>query len=178
MAALVSYAVMAGMMTLSGYILVGHGHHQGAVYPVISAHFVGMFGLVLFVGSIIDRVGRTLSLLGGLTLLGVSILMVVGAVDSVFLTSIALFGIGLGWSFSFVAATAELADLTSPAERGKLLGFNDLLAGLLAATLALVGGIALAGIGLVGLGVASLLISVLPILWILRDLSKGTLSGS
>jgi MFS family permease len=112
---------MAGMMTLSGYILVGHGHHQGAVYPVISAHFVGMFGLVLFVGSIIDRVGRTLSLLGELTLLGISVLGVVLAVESVLLTSSALFGIGLGWNFSFVAAAAELVDLTSPAERGKIL---------------------------------------------------------
>lgn len=178
LAALVSYAVMAAVMTLSGYILVGHGHHQGAVYPVISAHFIGMFGLVLFVGGIIDRVGRKLSLLGGLTLLGVSVLAVVWAVDSVFLTSLALFGIGLGWSLSFVAATAELVDLTSPAERGKILGFNDLLAGLLAATLALVGGIALMGIGLVGLGVAGLLILVLPILWILRDLSSAVPSGS
>lgn len=117
---------MAGMMTLSGYILVGHGHHQGAVYPVISAHFVGMFGLVLFVGSIIDRVGRTLSLLGELTLLGISVLGVVLAVESVLLTSSALFGIGLGWNFSFVAAAAELVDLTSPAERGKILGASTI----------------------------------------------------
>lgn len=86
------------------------------MFPVISAHFIGMFGLVLFVGSIIDWVGRTLPLLGGLTLLGVSILTVVLAVQSVFLTSLALFGVGLGWSFSFVAATAELVDLTSPSE--------------------------------------------------------------
>ena len=56
-AALMSYSVMVGMMTLAGYILLGHGHHQGAVFPVISAHFVGMFGLVLFVGGIIDRAG-------------------------------------------------------------------------------------------------------------------------
>ena len=38
-----------------------------------------------------------------------------------------LFGLGLGWNLSFVAATAELADRAAPAERGKLLGFNDLL---------------------------------------------------
>jgi hypothetical protein len=69
LAALTSYSVMVGLMTLSGYILVGHGHHQGAVFPVISAHFIGMFGLVLFVGSIIDRIGRTLALTVGLLLL-------------------------------------------------------------------------------------------------------------
>jgi MFS family permease len=168
LAALTSYSVMVGMMTLSGYILVGHGHHQGAVFPVISAHFVGMFGLVLFVGSIIDRMGRTLALTGGLILLGLSVLAVVWTVDSVALTSLALFGIGLGWNFSFVAATAELVDLTSPVERGKILGFNDLLSGLLGATLALLGGVVLSAVGLVGLGVAGLVLTVVPVFLILK----------
>ena len=168
LAALTSYSVMVGMMTLSGYILVGHGHHQGAVFPVVSAHFVGMFGLVLFVGGIIDRVGRRPALVGGLLLLGISVLAVVWTVESVALTSLALFGIGLGWNFSFVAATAELVDLTSPVERGKILGFNDLLSGLLGAALALLGGVALAAIGLVGLSVAGLVLTVVPVILILR----------
>lgn len=168
LAALMSYAVMVGMMTLSGYILVGHGHHQGAVFPVISAHFLGMFGLVLVVGSVIDRIGRTTSLVGGLILLGLCALAVAWTVESVLLTSFALFGIGLGWNFSFVAATAELVDVASPSERGKLLGFNDLLAGLLGAVLALSGGVVLATVGLAGLSVAGLVLAVLPVFWILH----------
>ena len=48
-------------------------------------------------------------------------------------TGVLLFGLGLGWSVSFVAATAQLADCAAPAERGKLLGFNDLVAALTAA---------------------------------------------
>jgi hypothetical protein len=36
-------------------------------------------------------------------------------------TAAALFGLGLGWSVSFVASTAELADQTKPWERGRLL---------------------------------------------------------
>ena len=48
---------------------------------------------------------------------------------SVATIALALFALGLGWSFSFVAATAQLADCTIPAERGKLLGLNDLLSG-------------------------------------------------
>jgi len=127
-----------------------------------------MFGLVLFVGSIIDRMGRTLALVGGLLLLGLSVLAVVWAVESEALTALALFGIGLGWNFSFVAATAELVDLTSPVERGKILGFNDLLSGLLGATLALLGGIVLAAIGLASLGVAGLILSIISVLLILK----------
>jgi len=168
-----SFSVMAGMMTLVGYALVGHGHHQGAVFPVLSAHFIGMFGLMLIVGHLIDRVGRLRALLGGLLLLGFSTLSVVWAVESVVATAVALFGIGLGWNFSYVAATAELADKTVPVERGKILGFGDLLVGLLSAALATLGGLALATVGLVWLGVAGLTIAVVPALWILRRVSKN-----
>src|SRR5215204_6232595 len=167
-----SFSVMPGMMTLVGYALVGHGHHQGAVFPVLSAHFIGMFGLMLIVGPLIDRVGRLRALLGGLLLLGFSTLSVVWAVESVVATAVALFGIGLGWNFSYVAATAELADKTVPVERGKILGFGDFLVGLLSAVLATSGGLALATVGLVWLGVAGFALAVVPTLWILRGASK------
>ena len=61
-------------------------------------------------------------------------------VEEVTPTAIVLFGLGIGWNLSFVAATAQLADCATAAERGKLLGFNDLLAGLTGAGLALLGG--------------------------------------
>lgn len=166
-AAVASFAVMVGMMTLVGYVLVGHGHHQGAVFPVLSAHFIGMFGLVIVVGNIIDRVGRIRALLGGLLLLGFSTLSVVWAAGSVVASAVALFGIGLGWNFSYVAATAELSDRTVQAERGKILGFTDLLSGFAGATLALLGGVILATVGLLGLGVVALILALAPVVWIL-----------
>jgi MFS family permease len=159
---------MAGTMSLTGHVLVGHGHHQGAVFPVISVHFVGMFGLSLVAGNVIDRVGRTKALIGGLLLLGSSVLSLAWTVESIAATSVALFGIGLGWNFSYVAATAELSGRTVPAERGKILGFTDLLSGLLGASLALLGGVTLATTGLVGLGVAGFALVVTPTYWILR----------
>jgi MFS family permease len=174
LAAVASFSVMASMMTLSGYVLVGHGHHQGAVFPVLSAHFIGMFGLMLIVGNIIDRLGRLRTLVGGLLLIGFCTLSVVWAVESVVATSLALFGIGLGWNFSYVAATAELADKTVPVERGKILGFTDLLAGLLSAVLVSLGGLTLAAVGLAGLGVAGLALTLAPTLWVLRGASKHT----
>jgi MFS family permease len=173
-AAVASYSVMVGIMTMAGYVLVGHGHHQGAVFPVVSAHLIGMFGLTLVVGNVIDRAGRMRALVGGLLLLGLSALSVVWAVESVAAMSVALFGIGLGWNFSYVAATAELAERTNPAERGRVLGFAELLSGLLGAVLASLGGLALATVGLVGLGVAGLALVLAPALWILGEASKHT----
>ena len=174
LAAVAGFSVMASMMTLSGYVLVGHGHHQGAVFPVLSAHFIGMFGLMPIVGNIIDRLGRLRALVGGLALIGFCSLSMVWVVESIAATSLALFGIGLGWNFSYVAATAELADRTAPVERGKILGFTDLLAGLLSAVLVSLGGVTLAAVGLAGLGVAGLALTMVPTLWVLRGASKHT----
>jgi hypothetical protein len=68
-----------------------------------------------------------------------------------------------------VAATAELADRTQPSERGKLLGFNDLLSGGTGAGLALAGGLALSEIGVAALAGGAAALVTLPALWILRD---------
>jgi hypothetical protein len=67
-----------------------------------------------------------------------------------------------------VAATAELADRTRPAERGKLLGFNDLLSGGTGAALALMGGLALSEIGVAALAIGGAVLLAMPAVWILR----------
>ena len=108
---------------------------------MISAHIVGMYGLVLFVGDLIDRIGRREALVGGLAIMAASTLGLVWA-ESVFATGVALFGLGLGWSLSYVSATSTLVDLAPPDERGQLVGFSDLLSGLTGAALALLGGLA------------------------------------
>ena len=69
--------------------------------------------------------------------------------------SVSLFGLGLGWSLSYVAATAELVELAAPAERGRLVGFNDLLAALTGAALALGGGALYSATGATALAVAA-----------------------
>jgi hypothetical protein len=62
--AVASFAVMVSAMSLVGYVLVGHGAHQGAIFPVVSAHFIGMFRLVLVVSNHIDRLGLLRAPLG------------------------------------------------------------------------------------------------------------------
>jgi hypothetical protein len=96
------------------------------------------------------------------------------AVDSVAATAAVLFGLGLGWNLSFVAATAELADATHPSERGRLLGFNDLLSGLTGAGLALLGGVALTEAGVAALAVGGAVLVLLPAPLVLRRLVPVT----
>ncbi len=168
LAAQASFSVMVGVMTLTGAVVVDHHGHAGeSVFPIIGAHVLGMYALVLVVGDVIDRIGRPPALVGGLALMAVSVISLLW-IESVPATAAALFGLGLGWNLSFVAATAQLADCTHAWERGKLLGFNDLLSGLTGAGLALLGGYALTAIGVAALAIGGTVIVVLPALWIAR----------
>jgi MFS family permease len=168
LAAQASFGVMVGVMTLTGAVVVDHQHHAAHnVFPIIGAHVIGMYALVLVVGRIIDRIGRQVALSGGLVLMALSVISLLW-IDSVAATAVALFGLGLGWNFSFVAATAELADSTLPSERGRLIGFNDLLSGLTGAGLALLGGVALETLGVAALALGAAALVSGPALWLAR----------
>ena len=71
-AAISSFAVMVGVMNLAGYVAVGHGHSHGSIFTIISLHIVGMYGLVLIIGDIVDRIGRRRSMVIGLALMALS----------------------------------------------------------------------------------------------------------
>jgi MFS family permease len=105
-AVVASFAVMASVMNLAGYVAVGRGHHEGDVFTMISVHILGMYGLVLIVGDVLDRFGRRPGLYTGLALMTVSnaALTWLGGVGGM---SLALFGLGLGWNLSYVAATTR-----------------------------------------------------------------------
>ena len=168
LAALASFGVMVSVMNLTGYMVVEHHHHsQHSVFPIIGAHVFGMYALVLVIGTLIDRVGRTPALEVGLVVMALSTIALLW-VSTVFATAVLLLGLGLGWNISFVAATAQLADRTSPTERGKLLGFNDLLGALFGAGLALLGGYALDAIGVGALAIGATAIVATPIFLIAR----------
>jgi MFS family permease len=160
-AAVASLAVMASVMNLSGYIVVGHDHQQADVFTVISVHIVGMFGLVLVVGQLVDRVGRHRALIGGLLIMAVSTVMLAWVVQIPSL-SLSLYLLGLGWNVSYVAASAELVTHARPVERQGLVGFTDLVAGLTAAAFALLGGVAYSELGIVALAVGATIAVIAP----------------
>jgi MFS family permease len=161
-----SFAVMVGVMNLTGYIVVGHQHEQADVFNVISAHIVGMYALVLVIGVTVDRFGRQRAAITGLAVMGASTLLLVWA-ESVFATGVALFGLGLGWNVSYVAAAAQLVSHATPHERGKLVGFADLVGSLLGAALALIGGVAYSQAGAAAVAGGATVIVLVPALVLL-----------
>jgi MFS family permease len=163
--AVASFAVMVAVMNLSSTIVVDHGHSHGDTFWVISAHIVGMYGLVLVAGDLIDRLGRRVAVVGGLAVMAASTIALEW-VTGLAATSVVLFGLGLGWIFSYVAATSELIDLMAFSERGRLVGFSDLLSGLTGAALALIGGAAYSGLGVGAVAFGATAAVALPALWI------------
>jgi MFS family permease len=163
-----SFGVMVSVMNLTGYVVVEKHHHaQHDVFPIIGAHVLGMYALVLVVGALIDRVGRTSALASGLLVMGVSALGLTW-ISSVTATALLLFGLGIGWNISYVAAAAQMADLTRPSERGRLFGFNDIAAALFGASLALLGGLTLETLGVGSMAIGAAILVTAPAPWLLR----------
>ncbi len=105
-------------------------------------------------------------MISGLAIMAVSTVMLAW-VESIAGTSASLFLLGLGWNLSYVAASAELVTHATPVERGRLVGFTDLAAGLLAAALALLGGAAYTEWGAVAIAVGGTVAVVAPALALL-----------
>ena len=75
LAALASFGVMVSVMNLSGDVVVGlHHHAPGDAVRIIGVHVLGMYALVLAIGTVIDRIGRPLALACGLPVLAASTL--------------------------------------------------------------------------------------------------------
>lgn len=165
LAAVSSFAVMVGIMNLAGYVAVGHHHRHGDIFTVISFHIVGMYGLVLVVGDLVDRIGRTRSMAIGLAVMTASNAALVW-LTGIGGMSLSLFGLGLGWNLAFVAASTQLVSLAAPSERGRLIGFSDLLSSGCGAVLALGGGVIYTAAGSVSLAVFAAALAALPAVWI------------
>lgn len=160
-AAAVGQMAMVAVMGVTPVALHHHETSATVVSTVISLHIAGMWVFSPVIGAALDRFGRRPGLIaGGAT-------SVVGALFAATdagpgLVAVGLFAIGLGWSATFLGATAVISDLTEPNERASALGFTDLLVSLSSAVAGLAGGFVFEGAGfrILGLGVASVVLLV------------------
>ena len=162
-----SQASMAAVMGVSGAAVAHAGHGVPVLSTVMLAHFVGMFGLSRFVGRFADRVGRRQTIFVGLSLLVIGG-VVVATVPGVTGYAVGLLLVGLGWSFGFIGSTVLLADSTAPERRARVVGRADLVAQLSAAVIATGGGWWFASQGVAGLGLLAIVISMVPVAFLLR----------
>ncbi|MBI2304312.1 MAG: MFS transporter [Chloroflexi bacterium] len=160
-AAVVAQGVMTSLMSIIGVIMIESGHDLAAVSLSMSVHFVGMFGLVLVAGQVVDWLGRQRSIVLGLLILAFGVLALVASpgLEAV-LPGMLL--IGVGWNVSFVGSTTMLSDATRPVERARLLGFSDFASASMAALGAVLAGVLLGLAGLIPLVMVGSVLVLLP----------------
>ncbi len=132
--------VMMMPMSITSVHMKTHAHGLGAVSLVISLHAFGMYAFSILSGQLADRWGRGQTIAAGAAMMLVSCVMAAPSTALIPLLA-ALFLLGVGWNFAYVAGSALLADQLSPGERAKTQGVNDLLLNLTSAASQAISGV-------------------------------------
>jgi MFS family permease len=163
LAAAVGQVVMVGIMGVTPTALHALHHGGTTISIVISVHVAGMFAFAPLLGRWMDRAGHRRGLVWGCVVsIGGALLTATGSSWAI---GAGLFAIGIGWSATFLGATAVISDATRPDERAGALGFMDLLVSLCSAAAGLAGGLLLEayGFGPLGVALALVVLAVLPV---------------
>ena len=170
----VGHVVMVLIMVMTPIHLRDHGHGLGTVGLIISAHTLGMFALSPLTGIVADRIGRLPVILTGHIVLAVAALLAAAADESAIgLLAFALFLLGLGWNFSFVAGSALLTEGADPALRVRRQGLGDAVVWTSAAIAGLGSGFLLTASSYAVLSIVAASLTVLPIVLVLRGWSQA-----
>lgn len=168
MAMVVGQLVMVLIMTMTPIHIRHEGHGLASIGIVISAHTFGMYALSPVTGIMCDRMGRIPVIMAGMALLSISGLLAAGAGSSQPLLILALFVLGLGWNFGFVAGSALLTDDAPIDIRIQLQGVADSVIWGSGAVASLASGVLVAGWGYETLSLIGAMVSILPAVAVLR----------
>jgi MFS family permease len=158
--------VMMVPMSITSVHMKAHEHPLTAVSLVISSHTLGMFAFSIISGRLTDRWGRGPVIMLGSAVLILSCLMAAPSISLLPLMA-ALFLLGLGWNFAYVAGSTLLADQLSPPERAKTQGCNDLLLNLASGASQIVSGVVYAGGGFGIMALTAAAAAVVPLLLVI-----------
>jgi MFS family permease len=167
MAVVISQVVMVVLMVMTPL----HMHHLqyglDSISLVITAHTVGMFGFAALTGYLIDKLGRIQMMIVGALILILSALLAPVA-NSQLALMVALFLLGLGWNFGYVAGASLLAGSLQGTERAKVQGINDTLVSTVAGLGSLSAGPLFASGGYGAVSIAGLLLTLVLVVFIAR----------
>ncbi len=170
-AMVIGQLVMVMIMAITSVHMKDHGHGLDAVANVLTAHAVGMFGLSLVSGRIADNFGRAPTLLvGGGLLISAALLAPLSL--NAYMLMLALFLLGIGWNFCYVAGTALLTDSLTVAERGRWQGGIDFAVAMVSAAGNLLSGIVFDRLGYAAMNWAGLAVTFIPLLfavWLMQS---------
>ena len=137
---IIGQLVMTMVMIITPLYMNRNDHSNQAISMVIMAHTLGMFGLSGVTGWLIDRYGRIPLIVAGSLVLASSALIAPLSTNA-FVLALALFLLGLGWNFCFVAGSSLLSRFLSANERGRAQGTSDMMVALASGLAGLLAGI-------------------------------------
>ena len=163
-ALVVGQFVMVLIMTMTPLHMTEHGHDLAAVGLVLSGHTLGMYAFSPLSGWLSDRFGRVPTIFLGTAVLAIASLMAALAPpDGGLVLLLALFLLGLGWSFGFVAGSAMLSENLEIHERTRVQGVADALIWSTAAAASLGSGLIMAAVGYTALGILGAGAVIIPV---------------
>lgn len=164
---IISHVVMVAIMTMTPVYMGSHGHSLRAIGLVIGIHIGAMYLPSLFTGVLVDKVGRpVMAIASAVTLLISGIIAAVAPGESLFLITLALALLGLGWNFGLISGTAILVDATNPRTRAKTQGTADVFIALAGSAAGILSGVVVAGtsFGALSIGSGILVLLFIPVL--------------
>lgn len=163
-AMLIGQLTMTALMVITPLHMAHYNHETGAIAWVIVAHTLGMFGLSSVTGWLIDRFGRISMVVAGAALLLTASLL--APVSTALATiALALFILGLGWNFCFIAGSSLLSDQLGSEGRGRAQGASEVLVALASGVGSLGVGVlfeywGMAAVGLLGVALVVVLLAL------------------
>lgn len=122
LAATIAHAVMNFLMTATPIAMVFQcGLARSDAYDVIAWHIVGMFAPGFVTGWLIARFGAIVMILAGIALEVACVGVALSGIE-VFDFWLSMLLLGIGWNFTFTAATHLTTTAYTPAEREKTQG--------------------------------------------------------
>jgi MFS family permease len=175
-AMVIGQVVMVLVMSVTSLHMHNHNHGLEDVSLVISAHTLGMYGLSVVNGWLIDRLGRKVAIAGGALILVAGALLAPTSLMTQWL-ALALFLVGLGWNLCYISGSSLLSDILAPAERAQVQGLNELVVNLASAISSFASGVVLAYFGYAALGSLGAGLSLAPLM-VLAWQALGRRSGT
>jgi MFS family permease len=156
---------MIVIMSMTPVHLRDAHHEVAAIGLVMSAHFVGMFGLAPLAGKAADRLSSAIVIYGGLFVVALaSVAAALSPADAVTAVGASLVFLGVGWSFTFVGGSTLLTRGLSYAQRVRLQGGVDAIIWLISAIGSVAAGAIIEAFGFAILCVLAAALVALPLL--------------
>ena len=168
----ISWLGMTVVMQVTPLFMSYEGYDVPTISRAVMIHSLGMFILSSFTGWLTSVIGRYPVVGMGIVLLAISGVLGCYA-NTLYRLYVAVFLLGVGWNFCYIAGSAMLSDELQVQERGRAQGISEAIIGITAALGSVSSGLIFSTYGYVG---SNLLVTIfsffMMILFIILRRSK------